>query len=49
MQPNLQKSPKPPKSLSPYRLTRNVPPAGCRRCGPECRCTDDEVDAGGPA
>jgi hypothetical protein len=21
----------------------------CRRCGPECFCTEEEIDAGGPA
>jgi hypothetical protein len=21
----------------------------CRRCGPECFCTDEEIDSGGPA
>ncbi len=24
-------------------------PIGCRRCGGNCTCTDEELDAGGPA
>jgi hypothetical protein len=23
--------------------------SGCRRCGPECQCSAEEIDAGGPA
>jgi hypothetical protein len=49
MQPNLQKNPKPTPGQSSYRLIRTVTPKACRRCGVHCTCTDDEVDAGGPA
>ena len=30
-------------SPNPYVAT------GCRRCGPECSCSEEELDAGGPA
>jgi len=49
MQRTVQKNPKPVKSHSLYRLIRTVTPLACRRCGVQCHCTEDEVDAGGPA
>jgi len=49
MQPNLEKTSKPAEGRSPYRLIRTVALVACRRCGAHCACTEDEVDAGGPA
>ena len=37
-------------SKNPLRLALSRADAtGCRRCGGECSCTDEEIDAGGPA
>ena len=30
-------------------LLRMQVTSGCRRCGGECACSDEEIDAGGPA
>jgi len=49
MQRNVHKNPKPPKSYSLYRPVRTAAPLACRRCGAHCDCTEDEIDAGGPA
>lgn len=31
------------------KLTRNSLRPVCRRCGDNCTCSDEELDAGGPA
>jgi hypothetical protein len=30
------------------RRSNRIAPS-CRRCGTECSCSEDEIDAGGPA
>ena len=34
-----------PLRLAPLRAGAT----GCRRCGGECSCSEEEIDAGGPA
>jgi len=38
------KTTKPAPEKKPNRI---APP--CRRCGAECTCSEEEIDAGGPA
>ena len=38
----------PSKPANKKTTYRYIAPA-CRRCGSECNCSEDELDAGGPA
>ena len=49
MQPKSRQTPKPPAERSPYRIARIPASDSCRRCGERCACSDEEIDAGGPA
>jgi hypothetical protein len=37
-----------PMEMKKTRRSNYVAPA-CRRCGGECSCSEEELDAGGPA
>jgi hypothetical protein len=37
-----------PMETKKNRRSNHVAPA-CRRCGSECSCSEEELDAGGPA
>lgn len=41
------KTSKPAQTENPRSNVRRAPV--CRRCGLECSCSEEEIDAGGPA
>lgn len=47
-QPNLKTS-KPAKTMKLTRRNYALRAPACRRCGAECHCSEEELDAGGPA
>ena len=37
------------KPMETKKNRRSYVAPACRRCGTECMCSEDEIDAGGPA
>ena len=46
---NTKQAPKKETNEKPLILIVREPEPQCRRCGKWCNCSDDEMDAGGPA
>jgi len=44
----IKRNPSKPANKKTHTRYAYVAPA-CRRCGSECNCSEDELDAGGPA